>query len=83
MSALLRERGSGLRIVTEVWPYGLRNAGTSHGALLALLSGHGLRAALIDEQRKTLAPIAYEALERLLGTPWYAEQRGFVNLLLE
>jgi FkbM family methyltransferase len=83
MSALLRERGSGLRIVTEVWPYGLRNAGSSHGALLALLSGHGLRAALLDEATQRLAPIAYDELERLLGTPWYAEQRGFVNLLLE
>ena len=80
---LLARRDPGLRIITEIWPYGLREAGGSHGELLDLLRGFGFRLSLIDEAAQRLEAIGYAALAVRLATPWYAEQRGFVNVLLE
>jgi FkbM family methyltransferase len=83
MGVLLAARGPLLRILTEVWPHGLRQAGSSAQALLATIASHGFRISLIDEAARRLEPTGYDALGSLLRTPWYTEQRGFVNLLLE
>ncbi len=83
MERLLRARGPHLRIISEVWPYGLREAGSSADELLAVMERYGFTMSLIDEAQARLQPIGADALGALLRTPWYAEQRGFVNVLLK
>jgi FkbM family methyltransferase len=82
MAALLNRRPPRLRIITEIWPYGLRQAGGSPAELLALLREQGFRLTLIDEAARRLEPVGHAELEQRLETAWYTEARGFINVLL-
>lgn len=82
MAGLLARRPPRLRILMEIWPYGLRQGGASPAELLALLRGHGFRARVIDEGARRLEPVSYPALEERLETAWYTRARGFLNVLL-
>lgn len=63
----LAERSPGLKVVVELWPWGLQRAGGSARAVVELLAGWGLGAALIDESRAWLVPVTPAGL--LAGLP--------------
>jgi FkbM family methyltransferase len=72
----LLSRSPAVRIFTELWPDGLRQAGRSVDAYLARLTRLGFRLSVIDESARRLVPLAgVEDLGRyrhVLGRPNYA-----------
>jgi FkbM family methyltransferase len=75
----LLERNAGVRVVTELWPNGLRRAGSSAEDLLELLSGLGFRFFELDEHSGTPTEIEREALLARA----HADPEGFSNLLCQ
>lgn len=78
----LGRSGRQLRVLVELWPYGLQRAGDSAAGLVAVLLELGLPVWLIDHQAGCLQPLTPPALRELAERVLTVEQQGFVNLLL-
>ena len=80
---LLQASGEGLRILLELTPLSLREAGTSGRALIETLATLGLPFAIVDHVEHQLAPVTAEALatwcDNIDSCP---EDAGFMNIFV-
>jgi FkbM family methyltransferase len=77
MRALLKANRN-IKIVTEFWPYGLRNCSQDPEALLDYLKGIGFRIYNVDARSKTLKEIN----NRSILKKYTVKRKNFTNLLL-
>jgi len=80
---VLRASGSSLRIIVELTPFALREAGSSGGELLELLAGLDLPFAIVDHVEHRLVPVPLDDL--LLwcsNVDDYPEDEGFMNIFV-
>ncbi len=80
---LLRKNRSRLTMVVEVWPYALRQAGSSGVELLDLLNGLALPLYVIDHINHDLWPASHQdLLDWVEAAEADPGNQGFINLLV-
>lgn len=80
---LLKASGDGLRILLELTPLSLREAGTRGRALIDTLATLELPFAIVDHIEHQLAPVSAEALATWCDNiDSYPEDAGFMNIFL-
>lgn len=70
------DRNPDLRIVTELWPEGLKRAGFDPGELLRDIAGHGFRLGLVEERKAVARPVTADEALAICG------DSGWIDLLL-
>lgn len=80
---VLQKRGAGLRMLVELTPYSLRQAGTSGARFIKLLGSLKLPFAIVDHLQHALVPVGEEELLRWCdNVDSCAEDEGFMNIFL-
>ncbi len=80
---LLKRSGADLRMIIELTPYSLRQAGTTGVALIGLLEQLGLPFAVVDHIEHRLAPVTANELKQWCkNVDSRAKDEGFMNILL-
>lgn len=80
---LLQESGPGLRMLIELTPYSLRQAGTTGSDFLELLASLQLPFYIVDHIEHRLAAVSVEELQQwCANVDRCVEDEGFMNILL-
>ena len=83
LSDLISANSAQIKLIIELWPYGLRKAGSSGGDLLDLLFSFGLACNIIDHLNFQLFPaVRSDFNEWLTKTDSEESNKGFFNLIL-